>query len=161
MVLPPKVKPNQPIITGEEMSQSSLHKATGPYGLHPTVAKRGVLGAVIVILILTVLEFPPPLGFETRPQGDVSIWWLAFFLVILMTELATLPLIFKRPRLGSQLALVAAILNIVQVIADQAHLLQPEVAPLSYSVLEGLVVVASLVLGYFAWQVRKSAVRTT
>jgi hypothetical protein len=139
------------------MAKSGVQPATEPHGLHPAFAKKGVLVAVIAILVLTVLEFPPPLGFETRPQGDVSSWWLLFFLVILVTELATMPLIFKRPGLGSRLALVAAVLNMVQVVADQAHLLQPEVAPLGYSVLEGLVVVASLALAYFAWQVLKSA----
>ena len=49
-------------------------------GLSLSSAKRAVLGAVVAILILTVLEFPPPIGFETRPQSDVSAFWLAFFL---------------------------------------------------------------------------------
>ena len=119
--------------------------------------KRAVLGAVIVILVLTVLEFPPPLGFETRPQSNVSPFWLAFFVLILITELATIPLIFKRPRFGGGLGILAAILNIVQVLADQAHLMQPEVAPLDYSVLEGMVVLASLALAYFSWSVRQAA----
>jgi len=46
--------------------------------LNPTLAKRGVLRAIIVILTLTVLEFPPPTGFETRPQEHVSLFWLFF-----------------------------------------------------------------------------------
>ena len=120
-------------------------------------AKTAVLGAVILILVLTVLEFPPPLGFETRPQSDVSIIWLAFFIVILIVEIATIPLIYRSPSVGGGLGILAAILNILQVLADQAHLMQPEVAPFSYSILEGMVVIASLALTYFSWAARQVA----
>jgi len=120
-------------------------------------AKRAVLGAVIVILILTVLEFPPPIGFETRPQSNVSIFWLAFFIVILIVEIATIPVIYRRPSVGGGLGILAAILNISQVFADQAHLMQPEVAPFGYSILEGMVVIASLALAYFSWAARQAA----
>lgn len=126
--------------------------------LNPALAKKCVFGSVVAILILTVLEFPPPIGFETRPQGGVSLFWLAFFLVIVVVEVATMPLIFKRPKLGAVLGLIAAVLNILQVIADQTHLMQPEVAPLGYSLLEGTVVIASLALAYFAWQVRNERI---
>jgi len=114
-----------------------------------------VLGAVIAILIITVVEFPSPIGFETRPQSDISVIWLIFFVVILITDIATIPLIFKRPELGRKFAIASAILNILQVIADQAHLMQPEVAPLGYSLLEGAAVVASLTLAYFAWNLKQ------
>ena len=113
-----------------------------------------MLSSIILIFILTVLEFPAPLGFETRPQGDVSLFWLAFFLIILI-EIATIPLIFKSPKIGSIFGLVAGILNIFQVIADQMHLMQPEVAPLGYSLLEGGVVIISLALIYFSWKVHQ------
>jgi hypothetical protein len=124
-------------------------------------AKKGVLASIIAILVLTVLEFPPPIGFETRPQSDVSPVWLTFFLIILIVEIATIPMIYKRQRIGSGLGILAAILNILQVIADQAHLMQPEVAPLGYSVLEGMVVMASLALAYFSWSARQSALGKT
>jgi hypothetical protein len=89
------------------------------------------------------------IGVETRPQTNVSPLWGLFFLIILITEIAAIPLIFRRPSLGRKFGIIAGILNILQVIADQIHLLQPEVAPLGYSLLEGLVVIASLVLIYF------------
>jgi hypothetical protein len=113
-------------------------------------ARRAVLAAVIVILVLTVLEFPPPLGFETRPQSNVSIFWLAFFIVILIVEIAVVPVIYRRPSVGGGLGILAAVLNILQVLADQGHLMQPEVAPFGYSVLEGMVVIASVALAYFS-----------
>src|SRR5271169_4376079 len=93
-------------------------------------AKRAVVLSVIAILILTVLEFPPPIGFETRPQSDVSSFWLVFFLTILIAEIFTLPMIYKRYGIGGGLGILAAILNILQVVADQTHLMQPEAAPL-------------------------------
>jgi len=120
-------------------------------------AKRAVLGAVIVILILTVLEFPPPIGFETRPQSNVSVFWLAFFIVILIVEIATIPVIYRRPSVGGGLGILAAILNISQVLADQVHLMQPEVAPFGYSILEGMVVTASVALACFSWAARQAA----
>jgi hypothetical protein len=115
-----------------------------------TPAKWAAIGAIIAIIIITVLEFPAPVGFETRPQTNVSPFWLLFFLIIVIAEIAAIPLIFKRPNLGRKFGIVAGILNIIQVIADQTHLMQPEVAPLGYSVLEGLVVIASLVLIYYS-----------
>jgi hypothetical protein len=120
-------------------------------GLTLSSAKRALVGTIIAILILTVLEFPPPIGFETRPQSDVASYWLAFFLVILVVEIATILMVYRRPVIGGGLGILAATLNILQVIADQTHLLQPEVAPWGYSVLEGLVVLASLALAYFSW----------
>jgi cytochrome bd-type quinol oxidase subunit 2 len=99
-------------------------------------AKRGVIISIICILILTVLEFPAPLGFETRPQSEVSIVWLVLFLVILVIEIAAAILIIKKPEIGANFAIVAAVLNIIQIIADQLHLMQPEVAPLAYTLLE-------------------------
>jgi len=120
-------------------------------------ARRAVLGVLIVIWILTALEFPPPLGFETRPQSDVSIFWLAFFIVILIVEIATIPVIYRRPSVGGGLGILAAILNISQVLADQAHLMQPEVVPFGYSILEGMVVIASVALACFSWAARQAA----
>jgi hypothetical protein len=120
-------------------------------------ARRAVLGVLIVIWILTALEFPPPVGFETRPQSNVSIFWLAFFIVILIVEMATIPVIYRRPSVGAGLGILAAILNILQVFADQAHLMQPEIASFGYSILEGMVVIASLSLAYSSWAARQAA----
>ncbi len=120
-------------------------------------SRKAVVASIIAIIILTVLEFPPPIGFETRPQTDVSPFWLVFFVVILIAEIATIPMIYKSKKIGGTLGVFAATLNILQVIADQTHLMQPEIAPLGYSALEGLVVISSLALVYFAWSVRQSA----
>ncbi|MEK7156179.1 MAG: hypothetical protein AAB790_00010 [Patescibacteria group bacterium] len=116
-------------------------------------AKRGVVGSIITTLIITALEFPPPIGFETRPQDNVSLLWLAYFLVILIAEIAAIPLIYKRPKIGAYVAITAAVLNILFVIADQIHLLQPEAATPLYSAIEGAGVVVSIALAYFAWKV--------
>lgn len=112
---------------------------------------------IVSILIVTALEFPPPIGFETRPQTGVSIYWLFFFLTILVTEIAAIPLILTRPLLGARFAIVAAMLNILQVVADQMHLMQLEVAPLEYTLLEVTVAVLSLILMYFSRHIRRPA----
>jgi hypothetical protein len=132
--------------------------ASGRAPMSSKWARRGVLLCVAAILVITTLEFPPPIGFETRPQDNVSVLWLLFFLVIVVTEVATIPLVFMRPALGRVFAFVAAVLNIVMVIADQAHLMQPEAATLGYSMLEGLDVVASVALAYFARHVTEGSV---
>ena len=121
--------------------------------LMPSSAKRAVIAAIIVILILTFLGFPPPIGIETRPQSNVSLIWLAYFIVVLIVEIVTIPIIYRRPSVGRGLGIIAAILNILFVMADQAHLLQLEVAPLSYSVLQSMTVIPSLALAYFSWAV--------
>ncbi len=120
-------------------------------------AQKGAVATIVAILIVTVLEFPPPIGFEIRPQSGVSIYWLFFFLTILITEIAAIPLILKRPLLGAKFAVAAAVLNILQVIADQMHLMQPEVAPLGYTLLEVTVAALSLVLMYFSRHIRRTA----
>ena len=122
--------------------------------LTPSPAKRAVIAAIIVILILTFLGFPPPIGIETRPQSNVSLIWLAYFVIVLTVEIVTIPIIYRRPSVGRGLGIIAAILNILFVMADQAYLLQPEVAPLNYSVLQSMTVITSLALAYFSWAVR-------
>ncbi|HZW55354.1 MAG TPA: hypothetical protein VFF30_03615 [Nitrososphaerales archaeon] len=124
-------------------------------------AKKCIIGTVVTILILTLLEFPPPIGFETRPQSDVSPFWFAFFIAILVIEISVIPIIYRQYRLGAWLGILAAVLNVLQVVADQAHLMQPEVAPLGYSLLEGMVVIASIALGYFSWIVLESQRRVS
>ncbi len=115
--------------------------------------KWAVVGLVIAILTLTILEFPAPIGFETRPQDNVSLVWLGLFIIILITEIASLVFIFKKPNLGGKLGIAAAFLNTLQVVADQAHLMQPETAPFGYLLLEDTVVIASVALAYFSWRV--------
>jgi len=119
-------------------------------------ATTGVIGSISAILILTILEFPPPIGFETRPQGDVSIFWLIFFLAILVTEIVAIVFTFRRPKLSAKFAFAAGVLNILQIIADQMHLMQPETATLAYTLIEYSVGLFALSLIYFAWKVNST-----
>jgi hypothetical protein len=119
--------------------------------MNPKLAKWGVVGTVVALLVLTVLE----IGFEPRSQANVSPLWLTLFLAVLITEIAAIPLIFKRPKMGAKFAIVAGALNITQIFADQLHLMQPEVAPLGYTLLEYSDGLVSIVLIYFAWKVRQ------
>jgi hypothetical protein len=119
-------------------------------------AKIGIIVSIVCILIPTVLELPAPIGIETRPQNDVSLFWLLLFLVILISEIAAALLIIKKPKIGANLALVAGVLNIFQIIADQLHLMQPEIATFAYTLLEYSVGIFALALIYFAWKVKTS-----
>lgn len=112
--------------------------------------KLGVIASIVVIIFLTILEFPAPVGFEVRPQDNVSPYWLFLFLAIVVAEIAAIPLIIKRPKLGSIFGLAAGVLNILQVIADQLHLMQPKAAPLGYTLLEYSVAVVSAGLIFFS-----------
>lgn len=114
-----------------------------------------IVGSIVLIWIFTVLEFPAPIGFETRPQDNVSIGWLIFFLIILASEIATISIIFKFPKAGSIFGIIAGGLNILQVLADNFHLMQPEVAPFGYLMLEYTVALISLFLIYFSWKILK------
>ena len=119
--------------------------------------KLGIVGCVVAIIIFTILEFPAPVGFETRAQDNVSIGWLLFFLMIVATEIATIPLILKKPKLGSVFGIIAGSLNILQVFADQFHLMQSEVAPLGYTLLEYSVALISVVLIYLSLKIYKQS----
>ncbi len=113
-------------------------------------AKRGVVASIFVILVLTVLEFPKPVGFETRSQSNVSHAWLILFFAILISEILALVIVHRRAKRGARLAIIAGFLNIVQIIADQTHMMQPQVPSRTYSLLEYAVGLASLALIYFS-----------
>lgn len=117
--------------------------------------KWAVFSCIIIILFLTILEFPKPIGVETRPQDNVSMIWLVFFLIILSFEIVALSLIFKLPRIGCVFAIISGIFNLLQILADQLHLMQPEIASLSYILLEDLVGLFSIILIYFSWKITK------
>jgi hypothetical protein len=98
--------------------------------------------------------FPPPVGIETRPQSNVSLVWLAYFFVVLIIEITTIPSHIQRSSLGGVIGILTAILYILFVVADQARLLQPEVVtPLSYSILQSVIVIGSITFAYFSWAV--------
>ncbi|MFA6105812.1 MAG: hypothetical protein WC725_04465 [Patescibacteria group bacterium] len=122
--------------------------------MEKTARKLAILN-IVIILILTVLEFPAPIGFEVRPQNNVSIYWLISFLTILLSEITAIFLLFKRKILGARLAILAGVLNIFQIIADQAHLMQPEIAPLGYLILEDSVGVFSIILIFLSLRILK------
>ena len=118
-------------------------------------SKRLVTSTIIAILLLTALEFPAPIGFETRPQSNVSPLWLIFFLIIAVSELAVVPLIYKHPKLAAKLGILVGVLNILQVLADQFHLIQPELATVAYSLLEYMVALMSFALIYFSYKLMR------
>lgn len=116
---------------------------------------RRVKVLIWIMLLVTVLGFPKPIGFETRQQNNVSLWWLLLFLSITGLEIATLILISKNPALAARTAIAAGILNIFQALADQNHMMQPELASRGSVILEYTAQVTSLCLIYVAWKSSK------
>lgn len=127
------------------------------YRLPIKTAKRAVSATIILILILTVLEFPAPIGFETRAQDGVSKLWLLLFFAIVVSESVAMIQVFKRPRTGALLAVFAAILNLLQIVADLTHMMQPETAPWNYVALELSVGLLALFLIYFSREVLRGS----
>lgn len=125
-------------------------------GMGISQAKKGVVSSIVLILILTVLEMPQPVGFETRPQDNVSLKWLVLFLAILTTEITALVRMKKHPGIAARFAIVAGCLNIFQVVADLAHWMQPETASWGSVILEYLVGLISIGLIYFALKVHRA-----
>ena len=113
-------------------------------------AKRGVVASIFIILILTVLEFPKRFGLGTRSQGNVSRPWFVFFFVILFCEIVALIWIHRHAKMAARLAIVAAVLNIFQIVAYHTHMVRPQLASRSYSLLEYAVGFVSLALIYFS-----------
>lgn len=127
------------------------------YRLKIKTAQRAVSATIILILVLTVLEFPAPIGFETRPQTGVSKLWLLLFLAIVVSESVAMIRVFKRPRTGARLAILAAVLNLLQIVADLTHMMQPEIAPWNYVALELSVGFLAFLLIYFSREVLRGS----
>lgn len=134
-----------------------MPRQNSSYRLKFKTAKRAVSATIILILVLTVLEFPAPIGFESRPQDGVSKLWLLLFLAIVVSESVAMIQVFKRPRTGARLAIVAAILNLIQIVADLTHMMQPESAPWNYVALELSVGFLAVGLIYFSRLVLRSS----
>lgn len=90
------------------------------------------------------------MGFETRSQSNVSRGWLVLFFAIVFCEIVALIRVHRHAKMAARLAIVAAVLNIFQIIADQTHMMQPQVASRGYSLLEYAVGLVSLGLIYFS-----------
>lgn len=99
---------------------------------------------------------PKPVGFETRPQDNVSLWWLLLFVTILTVEILTMIRMKKSPGIAARFAIVAGCLNILQIVADLAHWMQPETASWGSVILEYLVGAISVGLIFFALKVHRA-----
>jgi hypothetical protein len=53
--------------------------------------------------------------------------------VIVISEIAATLLIIKKPKIGANLAIIAGVLNVFQIITDPLHLMHPEIAPFAHT----------------------------
>jgi hypothetical protein len=49
--------------------------------------------------------------------------------------------------------MITGIMNLLQILAEQFHLMQPEIASLGYLLLEDAVGLISILLIYFSWKI--------
>lgn len=113
-----------------------------------------LLVTVLVIILLT------PIGFETRPQSDLKTFgYIAIGTIFagLTLFLLSIGFLFRRVRLASKLAIIAAILFFVPVIGDRAGAFFSMPIPPAINILEYLLVVVLIATLFLASRVyRKS-----
>jgi hypothetical protein len=102
-------------------------------------------------LVSWVAYFPSPFGFETRPVFALSPIFGTPFAVGFVLNLILIPILWKRPRIGSILAILFGFLFIIGVVFDQAGLAVPGMLPpplVSVFQVEGIILsVLLIVLG--------------
>ena len=114
---------------------------------------RGSKILVLAFAMMLVCGFLfTPAGLETRPLTSLRSYALIpFFLSTTILDVASLVLIFKRPRIAAILGSVAAISYVFLAPGDQAHLFfLGEPVPLGISLNEFVVLVPSVVVLLFA-----------
>lgn len=111
-----------------------------------------LIALVLDVIIGTLLT---PLGpFETRPISAVrSLAWPATFVVGLILNLASAVVVFSKPRVASTLAIVASVVFIVPILADQAGMFMSLPPPPAIPALEIIAVLISLFVIFVAWKV--------
>ncbi|MDA4127665.1 MAG: hypothetical protein OK452_10785 [Thaumarchaeota archaeon] len=92
------------------------------------VAKWASLTAGIS-LVSWIAYFPSPYGFETRPVLGLSPIFGAPFAISFLLNLVLIPMLWRRPKLGSILAILLGVLFIIGVVFDQAGLATPGLTP--------------------------------
>jgi hypothetical protein len=84
---------------------------------------------LIVDLVSWVAYFPAPYGLETRPISSTSpIFGIPFFIALAL-NIAAIPILWRKPKVGSPLTLVLGIAFISGILLDQAGLVVPGLAP--------------------------------
>jgi uncharacterized membrane protein YhaH (DUF805 family) len=106
--------------------------------------------ALLVLLALTVVVIIllTPLGFETRPSSDLKPFGYAALVTIFLglgLFLASIALLFRRAKLASSLAILAAVLFFIPVIGDRFGYFFSVPEPPAIGVLEYVLVVGLLV----------------
>jgi hypothetical protein len=73
--------------------------------------------------------FPAPYGLETRPISNISpVFGIPFYLAFAL-NIAAIPILWWRPRMGSPLVLLLGIVFLLGIPLDQAGLVVPGLTP--------------------------------
>ncbi|MDA4127860.1 MAG: hypothetical protein OK422_00110 [Thaumarchaeota archaeon] len=103
---------------------------------------------VLIILLATVdAFFPAPFGLETRSLSAESLLSSVPYGVALVFIILAIPLIWKRPKIGSLVGILAAILNDTGILLDQLGFVVPgQPPPLGVTTFQAIDVALSVVL---------------
>jgi hypothetical protein len=121
-----------------------------------------ILATVLVVYVVCDILLTPLGGLETRPSANVTTVGFAtvsLLFVGLALSIASLVLLFYKPRRAPILAILAAILYFPAFLADQAgyfSTLRPPGAIASLEILQALVAIAAIVVS-LSMRAEKSA----
>ncbi|MDA4129083.1 MAG: hypothetical protein OK422_06495 [Thaumarchaeota archaeon] len=109
----------------------------------PSTARRSLI-LLIVLLVSWDAYFPSPFGFETRPIASTSLIFGIPFFVALFLNILAIPVLWKRPRIGSVFGILTAALMVLGVALDQTGFVVPgQLPPAIISAFEAIDVILS------------------
>lgn len=133
-----------------------MSKAALPGSTALSRIAKWTLIVLAIALASWVAYFPSPYGLETRPISSTSLIFGIPFFVGLVLNIAAIPVLWRRPRTGSLLAVLLGIAFIIGILFDQAGLVVPgQTPPLIVTAfqVEGVVLSILLIaLGYTSFR---------
>ncbi|MDA4129963.1 MAG: hypothetical protein OK457_04255 [Thaumarchaeota archaeon] len=113
---------------------------------------RNVKILVVLLLVFVFCDFLiSPVVFETRASAllgnSSSLRWLVVLFLGLFLNIASIILLFIKPRVASVIAIIGSILYLIVTISDQLGLVTPLKAPVLVSIVE--VITAVVLIGVF------------
>jgi hypothetical protein len=116
--------------------------------------------AIALVVNLGLVLLLSPLGFESRPPSELKgVGYVAIGTIFagVILDLASIVLLFRRPRLGSLLAMVGSLLFFFPILGDQEGSFFSLPIPPVINTLEYIFVVVLVVTLFLAWKVYRES----
>jgi hypothetical protein len=131
-------------------------------GTGSKLSRNVIILAIVMIVNVVIIILLTPIGFETRPQSDLTTSGyiaIATIFIGLALDIASIGLLFKRirVRLASSLAIVSSILFFPIILVDRTGSFFSVPIPPAINTLEYLLIVVLIVTLFLAsWIYRES-----